>query len=906
MIKTPRFRRALRWCLYGLVFLVLAGAGGIWWAHQHLAKLIVGSFNRTYPGLEMTAKAAVLNGFDELALKSVRVRVRRDGSEVLQVSAARMRFSWSELRAHFIREIVIEQPGFKVTDALLSALPAGGSASASGDAVPWRVGHLAVKGGKGQVDLATLPGARFGFDGELTDGPGPNQFVVTGLSVRTRPDGAEVLALPSVRVRASLDDLLQQRIREVVVDGPRVVVTDRLLASLPTRKDEDPAAPAWTVDRLTIRAGLGSVEVATLPRVDFGFAAELGEKLPDGATPVGLTLSALRVRLRDDDALALTIPSVEVQATLDGLRAKTLREITIVEPNLAVTDALLVAFPAATKTTPADRPASMPWKVRRLTLTGGRASVDLAGTPLVQARFAAQLGDDLLPPREPGELQAGVDFTDIAVRARGTGLEPFLRVPAVRTKFRLPEVQRDRRVASVQVEGFDFRFNKVFRDLIATAEKPTLPAGGKAAPAKPASPFRIGELLVTDGSIHLDDLGLGLPSIDCRVNTVFRNLVLAPDAGEGGQELQTIELSRIALTSPLDPFVSVMSLETIFVRFTLAGIWRREIEEVAIIRPRIDIGPDLFWYIGRVQKTETAPAAATPLVADPGPDWQIKKFNATSGQLFLALEGHSEVALPMPFESHAENLNFRKLSDLRLKLSIDMPAQDYHYPGYELALRGVAGRVEFSLPPAKGANNLVNTLRLREVRWKQFQGRDCYVSVTYDERGIYGNLGGQGYGGVVNGEFNFLLGAGSPWNGWISGTRINLRPITDALAPEKFSLSGPASFRVSARARGPQIDQVTGGFSATRGGQLRIGKIDDFIKELPGDWSGVKRGLARISLEALRDFTYDTGHGDFQFHGREGALRLDLRGPAGSRKFAFDFHDAPARRPSGRVAAQRP
>ena len=87
----------------------------------------------------------------------------------------------------------------------------------------------------------------------------------------------------------------------------------------------------------------------------------------------------------------------------------------------------------------------------------------LALTPEEKVKFAAQLGDDLLPPREPGELQAGVDFTDIAVRARGTGLEPFLRVPAVRTKFRLPEVQRDRRVASVQVESFDFRFNKAFR-----------------------------------------------------------------------------------------------------------------------------------------------------------------------------------------------------------------------------------------------------------------------------------------------------------------------------------------------------------------------------------------------------------------------------------------------------------
>lgn len=903
MSKTWRFPRVLRWGAVGVLIMLLSAGGATWWAHRHLARLMVGSFNRTYPGLEMSAKGVALTGTGELDLQAVRVRVRRDGSEVLQVPAAKIRFSWREMRAHFIREIVIEQPGFKVTDALLAALPAGGG---GGEAVPWRIGHLAVKGGTGRVDLAALPRARFGFDIEFTEGGGANAFAVTGLSVRTRPDGAEVLALPSVKVRASLEDLRQQRIREVVVDAPRVAVTDRLLAALPARKDEEPAAPAWTVERLAIRAGQGSMDLAALPRVDFGFAAELGEKSADGATPLGLAITALRARVRGDDAVALTIPSVQVRATLDGLRAKTVREITIAEPEFFVTDALLAALPAAAETTPAAQPASAPWTVQRLTLTGGRASVDLAGAPLVQARFGAQLGDDLLPPREPGELQVGVDFTDIAVRARGTGLEPFLRVPAVRTKFRLPEVQRDRRVAWMQVEGFDFRFNKIFRELIASGEKPTLPAAGKAAPDQAAPPFRIGELLVTDGGIHLDDLGLGLPSIACRVNTAFRNLALAPDAGAGGQELQTIELSRIALTSPLDPFVSVLSLETVFIRFTLAGIWRREIEEVAIIRPRLDIGPDLFWYIDRVQKNETAPSADAPPVADAGPDWQIKKFSATSGQLFLALEGHSEVALPMPFESHAENLNFRKLSDLRLKLNIDMPEQDYHYPGYELALRGVAGRVEFSLPPEKGANNVVNTLRLREVRWKQFQGRDCYVAVTYDERGIYGHLGGKGYGGVVNGQFNFLLASGSPWNGWLSGTRIDLKPITDALAPEKFSLSGPASFRVSASARAAEFEQVVGDFSAPRGGQLRIGKIDDIIKELPGDWSGVKRGLSRISLEALRDFAYDTAHGDFRFHGREGALRLDLRGPAGSRKFEFDFHDATARGKGGRVTAQHP
>ncbi len=852
----------------------------------------------------MSAKAVALTGAGELNLKTVRVRVRRDGSEVLAVPAAKVRFSWREIRGNFIREIVVENPRFKVTDALLSALPATGGAR--GDTVPWRIGRLAVTGGRGQVDLAAWPQARFGFRVELTEGEGRNEMEITGLRVRTQPDGAEALALASVKVRASLEDLRGQRIREVLVTAPRVVVTDRLLAMFPTKTSASSPTRVWTVDRLRLADGQATVDLAAWPRADFAFAAELRERQPIGGTPGEMTLSAVRVHVRESGGEALSIPRVQAKVTLEGLKAKKIREVTIESPQIAVSDALLAVFSSAKSTAPppVTEAEESPWKVERLALKGGRVGVDLAGAPLVQFGLDAQLGDDLLPPRERGEMQAAVSFTDLAVRARGAVLEPFLRVPAVRTKFRLPEVQREHRVAWAQVDGFDFRFNKVFRELIASGEKPAIPAAPPTASTKSARSFSFGELVVTDGNIHLDDLGLGLPSIGCRVNTSFRNLALAPDAGVGGQELQTIELSRIALTSPLDPFVEVLSLETVFIRFTLAGIWRREIEEVAIVRPRLDIGPDLFWYVDRVQKNESAPSAPVTAAADAEPDWQIHRFSATAGQLFLALEGHSEVALPMPFESHAENLNFRKLSDLRLKLRIDMPVQDYDYPGYELTLRGVGGRVEFSLPPAAGANNVVNTLRLREVRWKQFRLTDSFLDVTYDERGIYGNLGGKGYSGVLRGQFNFLLGDGSPWNGWVSGTRVDLKPVTDALAPDKFSLTGPADFRLTVAARASSIDQVVGDFTATKPGELRIGKIDELIKELPGDWTGLKRGLSRISLEALRDFAYDTAHGDFRFHGREGALHLDLRGPNGGRKVEVEFHDGPKRRKGGRIAAQ--
>jgi hypothetical protein len=390
------------------------------------------------------------------------------------------------------------------------------------------------------------------------------------------------------------------------------------------------------------------------------------------------------------------------------------------------------------------------------------------------------------------------------------------------------------------------------------------------------------------------------------LETAFREIALAPDAGQGGHELQTIELSQLALSSPLDPFFTVLNLDTVFIRFTLAGLWKREIDEFAIVGPTLAIGPDLFWYIDRVQQNQSAPVYVAPAPADPGPDWLIRQFSAKSGQLVLALEGQAQLALPMPFESHAELLSFRRLSDLRLKLNIDMPIQDYEYPGYELSLRGVSGRVEFSLPPAKGANNVVNTLRMREVRWKNFRGRDFFLDVTYDERGVYGKLAGKGYTGLVNGQFDFLLAPESPWNGWISGDHIDLEPITNALAPEKFSLTGPADFRLTVAAMASEILNVKGDFKSRHAGQLRIGKLDDLIKGLPGDWSGVKRGLSRISLETMRDFAYDTAHGDFQFFGLTGVVRLDLRGAGGSRKIEMNFHEGASPEAADRVAASWP
>jgi len=902
-----RLRRALRFCLLGTLAVTLLVAVGTWWAHRHLTRLTVEAVNRAFPELHLSAKAVAFTSAGELELQSVRLRVRRDGSTAVLVPAAHVRFSWRELRQQFIREIVIDQPRVRVSDALLAVFNKQTvAASGSGSSAAWRVGKLTVNGGDVRAESATLPSMRFGFGVQMSESATiGNQITITGLRVRAPGGDTDALTVSSLKINASPEDLRRGKIRELLMDTPQLYLTDQLLSLLPATESKGAATPAWSCDRLSVRWGKVRLDLAAWPEAEFDFAVQAERVAAEGGGAFELSLAAFRARLREEEAPTLSIAGVRVTGSLAGLARGAIQEIAVDDPQINVTDRLLAWRPPTKPAAPSPASAGpLPWKVDRLAIKRGRARIDLAGAPIAEFGFGARLQNAALADDGAGELQS-VEVLDLALRTRRDGVEPFLRVPAIRAEFRLPELVQQRRLARLRIEHLEFRYNTAFREMIASGAKPA-PVEKSSVVGTRSPPVTIGELRLADGRVYLDDLGLGIPGIEARLETAFRELALEPGGGKGGQELQTIELSQIALRSPLDPFFTVLDLDTIFVRFTLAGIWQREIQEVAIVRPTLAIGPDLFWYIDRVQQNQSAPPAIAPVVVDDGPPWSIRRFSAKSGQLVLALEGQAKLALPMPFESHAENLNFRRLSDLRLKLQIDMPEQDYDYPGYELALRGVSGRIEFSLPPAQGSNNIVNTLRLHGVQWKNFRGRDVFLDVTYDERGVYGNLTGKGYAGIVRGQFNFLLTPESDWNGWVSGTHIDLKPITAALAPEKFSLSSPADFRLTVSARAKEILNVKGDFKARAAGEMRIGKLDEFIRDLPGDWSGVKRGLSRISLETLRDFAYDTAHGDFSFTGLIGAMHLDLRGPGGSRKIEMNFHDASSPAKPSRVATRQP
>ena len=146
------------------------------------------------------------------------------------------------------------------------------------------------------------------------------------------------------------------------------------------------------------------------------------------------------------------------------------------------------------------------------------------------------------------------------------------------------------------------------------------------------------------------------------------------------------------------------------------------------------------------------------------------------------------------------------------------------------------------------------------------------------------------YSGNVGGGVSFFFGDESPWIGWFSGTGVDLRQLTDLIAPENFSLSGPLDVVLQTNARAREIDRIEGTYTAPRPGRMEIGKIDDLLARIPDEWSGIKKSAMRVALENLRDFDYDSGSGALSFAGGQGVFDLKLQGPLGSRKFTVNLH----------------
>jgi len=404
--------------------------------------------------------------------------------------------------------------------------------------------------------------------------------------------------------------------------------------------------------------------------------------------------------------------------------------------------------------------------------------------------------------------------------------------------------------------------------------------------AQDSGAFVLQSLDLVDLQISTGESVGALPEVSFKVNSALRDVGLGAAAKDLTEKIHQIEFADVEILSPYDPLKRVVTVRTLFAKFSLAGLARKELEQLTVLGPTIYVGKALFEYM----QSADMPGATPPEPVETTEGWKVKLLEVNFGRLVIAVGGRSQVGLPLAFQTQAENVSLSSLAGLNLDLVLTIPPDDYDFPAYELALKKVRGDLRLNYPSERKENNLVNVVKFDRARWRNFTGQNLWVAVTFDIEGINGLFGGDAYGGYVSGGFSFFLQPDAPWTGWLSANKVDLDGLTQDGAPQHFTMSGLADAKVEINGLATRIERLNGSLRGRGKGRMVINKLNDLLAAIPPEWWSLKREFTRVSLETLRDFDYDAARADFWFVADRGKVDVRLRGPAGSRNIDLVLH----------------
>ena len=549
--------------------------------------------------------------------------------------------------------------------------------------------------------------------------------------------------------------------------------------------------------------------------------------------------------------------------------------LTMVRPVLSLDKAALDHFSAR-----GAGGGAMPWEIAEVVIRGGHIWLQQFGEPGLDISANIDAVLHRVGPAAP-EQEHSIGLSGIYVAVHGDGAPiPLFGAGQAEARITIAGLV-GRRLRGLRVDRGWLLAGPGLQSLVASA-----PAASSPAPAvAPGGTFILQTLDLVDLQVHTGEMGGRMPEISLRVNTALRDVALGQAAEDLAERIHQVEFADIEILSPYDPLQRAVSIHTIFAKFSLAGLARREIDELILLSPTIYVGEALFEYMAKADDVRHLPE---PVEATEG--WRVNLLKMNFGKLIIAVGGRKQVGLPLAFQTTARNVSLSSLAGLNASLIMTIPPDDYEFPGYDLSFRNVRGDVRLNFPTNDEQNNLVNVVRFDRARWRNFTARDLWVSVTFDLKGINARFGGAAYGGYLSGGFSFFLQPDAPWTGWITGQDVDVDALTQAAAPQHFVMSGIADTRVEVNGSGPSIERVVGNLRTAGGGRMVVNKLNDLLDAIPPEWASIKRESTRVSLETLRDFDYTEAGADFWFTGDEGLLDVKMKGPSGSRNLEVVLH----------------
>src|SRR5262249_9772394 len=206
-------------------------------------------------------------------------------------------------------------------------------------------------------------------------------------------------------------------------------------------------------------------------------------------------------------------------------------------------------------------------------------------------------------------------------------------------------------------------------------------------------------------------------------------------------------------------------------------------------------------------------------------------------------------------------------------------------------LTDVEGELRFDYPPGRARDNVVNTLRVDAIRWRDYVVRDGWLAATFDQKGVNGTLGGSAYDGYMNGGVSVPVGPGA-MSGWAAGTDLDLAPLATTVGGQSVAMTGLVDVDGAVEVLGDRVDRARATLDFQRPGLLSFPALDRLLDRLPPGTASWQRDLARIAVEAFRDFPYATGSGGGLFARRRRGARPRAGGqPRGGPGGAYYHED---------------
>lgn len=867
------FRALWRIIRIGCDVVTVLGIAGlaIQLASERLPVLLPAVVAQLLPDIRLEVGAAHFDGIGQLTLRRVRVRTAA-GEPMLAAKRAVVRYSPWSLRSGHVDQILLERP-LVTPPASLPGFGGGGGST-------WSIGRLVSRGGRFRLPARSdLPAASFRFVTDWRDlggAPGleerPHRIEVKDVRLAHR-DGTPLLAMRGARVEASLAGVRDRHhIDEVRLESPAVTVA-RAVPALRGGGGE-PTDPPWTLGHLLLRGGRFAMPAsADLPGVAFRVAADLRDvgTAGDAATRWQDVTARQVTATLPGGAPLLAADAVVARFSIAGLLGKRVEEIRLIAPAITVAGEL----PAAGGAGAGGAASVAGWSVGRLvTHDGGLRMPPSGDLPGIAGTFSfdlRELGTDAERAARPQRVQV----RDLRVRfaRRPTSLV----VDEGSADFTVAGLLQHRRIDRLRVDRGLLVVDRALRE--------RLEGGKKGAPVGAAAPWSVAVLDLAQLGIRLSDLGPEIPDLTLLIRSRLTDVPLGPEGLAKARTPQRIELSNITLDSPLDPFRPVVHVGSVFVEFSIAELLHRRIASLVVVSPTIYLGEDLIWYMNAT-RTE---AAAGP----PEEPWTVSRLHVDLGRLVLTFQGVDRAALPLNFRTDARDVILGDLASLRLAAALEVPKQSYAFPGFDLDLIDVEGELRFDYPPGQARDNVVNTLKVAEIRWRSYRIRDGWFSATFDERGVNGKLGGGAYDGYVNGGASLPFRAG-PMAGWASCTDLDLAPLAAAAAGSYLEMTGLVDLEGAVEMLNNRLDTARADLDFKRAGWLSFPALDRLLEKLPPEASSWQRDLARIAVETFRDYRYATGTGTLRYAGARGEAHLGLDGERGKRQFDVYYYDETA------------